>query len=71
MKQRFGNLVTEIRLLQEDLRNGTHYFSQEEHNETLRKGKTMANENFTTRDYTYSCSGAIYSGEWLGGMRHG
>ena len=23
------------------------------------------------KQYTYKCSGAIYDGEWIGGMRHG
>lgn len=25
----------------------------------------------TRPDYTYKCSKAVYSGEWIGGMRHG
>ena len=27
--------------------------------------------NRERKDYNYRCTGAVYSGEWIGGMRHG
>ena len=59
----------------------TKYFTKEEQEETLRKKEKFdfsliapSSENAAKRKrpmYTYSCSGAIYEGEWIGGLRHG
>ena len=62
MRERFRELLEELRLMNEDENSGAIYFSQEEHNETLRGGQTLADEPFVYREYTYSCSGATYSG---------
>ena len=49
------------------------YFTREEHDETLRKGKKIGKkvEVEKRKPYKYTCSKAIYDGEWIGGMRHG
>ena len=62
MKQRLKELLEEIRLMHEDRKCEANYFTRDEHNETLRAGQTLADENFVTRDYTYKCSGATYTG---------
>ena len=47
------------------------YFTREEEKETLTSGKKFnSSEPVTIRSYTYK-SGAVYEGEWMGGMRHG
>ena len=47
------------------------YFTQKEHDETIRKKKIGKVEVEKREPYKYECSKAIYDGEWLGGMRHG
>ena len=52
------------------------YFSQEENRETLtQQTHTMSDLKQKLGEdkepYTYQCSGATYTGQWLGGMRHG
>ena len=38
MRQNFRQMMEEIKLLHEESRNGAQYFTQEEHDETLREG---------------------------------
>ena len=38
MGQTFRQMLEEIKLLHEESRNGAQYFTQEEHDETLREG---------------------------------
>ena len=45
------------------------YFTQEEAKETV-GGEFQHLEGVQTRDHTYT-SGSVYSGQWLGGLRHG
>jgi hypothetical protein len=53
----------------EKYREKQNYFSFEELQETLSSRKIKDAQNFE-KSYTYR-SGAIYSGQWLGGFRHG
>lgn len=46
------------------------YFNVEESKETLTKNIYNARKPLVTRNYTYK-SGATYSGQWRGGLRHG
>lgn len=46
------------------------YFKSEEGAETLTGTYDPKNKKIETREHTYK-TGAIYKGEWLGGMRHG
>jgi len=47
----------------------TKYFKSDEGKETL-GGAFKADSPIEIRSYTYK-SGAIYNGEWKGGLRHG
>ena len=48
----------------------TKYFKLEEGRETL-KSETFSNEQpLITKKYSYN-SGAVYNGQWKGGLRHG
>ena len=48
------------------------YFTAEEMAETLKTKQTMAGLQVEDRpEYKYACNGATYTGQWLGGMRHG
>ena len=48
------------------------YFLDEEFHETL-SNKKIYNPSFKIikKDYVYKTTGSKYSGEWLGGFRHG
>jgi hypothetical protein len=48
------------------------YFLDEEFWETLSKTQ-LFNEKakIIKNDYVYKCTGSKYSGEWIGGFRHG
>ena len=46
------------------------YFSKVESLETC-TGLYAANATLAYRVHQYECSGAVYSGQWLGGLRHG
>ena len=47
------------------------YFTKEEEKETLdKKNKFDGDAPIEVKEYTYQ-SGAVYRGEWIGGMRHG
>lgn len=48
---------------------GSKYFKNDESRETL-QGMFAENEKVTTRVHTYK-TGAIYKGQWKGGLRHG
>ena len=56
-------------LLRDALKLNHEYFSREEIYETITPGKKMVTEA-VKRSFTYK-SGATYSGQWLGGFRHG
>ena len=47
----------------------TKYFKSEEGKETL-TGKFNQDKQVEKRTFKYA-TGAVYSGEWLGGLRHG
>ena len=46
------------------------YFKKEEAQETLTSEKYDPDAAIETRSYTYA-TGAVYDGEWMGGLRHG
>jgi hypothetical protein len=46
------------------------YFKDEEARETIVKDAKKATKT-EKRRHEYVCSGAVYDGEWLGGLRHG
>ena len=48
------------------------YFLEEEFWETISKTKVFdTNTRPNVSEYRYKCSGAVYSGQWIGGFRHG
>jgi hypothetical protein len=59
----------QFRLLRDVLKLNHEYFSREEIYETITPGKILAT-GAVKRSFTYK-SGATYSGQWLGGFRHG
>ena len=48
----------------------SQYFKKEEAQETLTSDKYDPDAAIETRTYTYA-TGAVYEGEWKGGLRHG
>ena len=64
----FKNL-RQFKLLHDVLKLNHGYFSREEIYETLTPGKKL-NSEMVKRSYSYK-SGASYSGQWIGGFRHG
>ena len=58
------------RVLKSNYQNSVKYFKLEESQETLQGKYDPNNKNLVTRTYTYK-TGAVYSGTWKGGMRHG
>jgi hypothetical protein len=46
------------------------YFKDEEARETIIKNAKKATKT-EKRRHEYVCTGAVYEGEWLGGLRHG
>ena len=48
------------------------YFLDEEYWETISKiNKLRKDQNLVRKEYNYNCSKAKYTGEFLGGFRHG
>ena len=53
-----------------DIEDSSKYFKLEEAKETLTSNVYMDNEPLVSRTHNYK-TGAVYEGQWKGGMRHG
>ena len=65
-------MIKDREAVEETEQQEQRYFTRKERNETLRKNVRIGRVKIQKRPaYTYKCSGAVYIGEWIGGMRHG
>lgn len=61
---------TELKMMRNKYIKFTKYFSQYEVQETISKKRFNPND-FKEHTYTYRKTGAVYDGQWIGGLRHG
>jgi hypothetical protein len=47
------------------------YFLDEEFWETIRPDSVFKGSKPVHKEYQYKCSDSLYSGDWVGGFRHG